>query len=358
MHARIALAAVLLVVPMAGCSRDEDTEEVPPRFQTEHDAILDRLVDDFWSEDGDWEGDMQGDATAFAPRVLYGAEEEQGDGQYAEMAYLTVEHEVGLLQAYLLTHVLTMDAVIGAPGLADGYEATHDETWRALFLGGAAMGYDMMAADPDQFLPYVFDLATVYGSGATMCFRAWEISELEAHKNNGLDLVARADAEAWNEEEGLYEWSMVMDWPQATMIMALVGAWRATGDEAYLARAERVRQTMEEQCWDEERGGWLAAAGAHGKGLSGNNNMAWAPARPVRGHRRSNRPGTRRGHPGLHALGGPVLGRGGPGLPPLVRRHRERARPGRVLLHRVQFPAPGERAALPPPHLAVAVTSS
>jgi len=276
MQARIALATALFVLSAAGCPREQDTAEVSPRFQTEHDAILDHLVADFWSEDGDWEGDMQGDATAFAPRVLYAAGEERGEGRYAEMAGTTVEHEVALLQAYLLTHVLTMDAVIGAPGLADGYEVTHNETWRALFLGGAAMGYDMMVTDPDQFLPYVFDLATVYGSGATMCFRAWELSELEAHRTNGLDLVARADAEAWDEAEGRYDWTLVMDWPQATMIMALVGAYRATGDEAYLERAQRVHQTMEEQCWDDERGGWLAASGAHGKGLSGNNNMAWA----------------------------------------------------------------------------------
>lgn len=276
MVARTATALVLSALLAVGCSRDRDTGEVLPRFQAEHDALFDHLVADFWSEDGDWEGDMQGDATAFAPRVLYATAEDRTDDRYAEMAGTTVAYEVTLLHAYLLTHVLTMDAVIGAPGLADGYDVTHDETWRALFLGGTAMGYDMMVADPDQFLPYVFDLATVYGTGATMCFRAWEISGLEAHKNNGLDLVERADAEAWNEEAGRYDWTMVMDWPQATMIMALVGAWRATGDEAYLDRAQRVRQTMEDECWDEERGGWFAAAGAHGKGLSGNNNMAWA----------------------------------------------------------------------------------
>ena len=287
---RITGGSVLLLVWLLvqGCPQqlagdddgDDDTTEDPlpfePLFTEEFDAILARLRADFWSEDGDWVGDMQGDATAFAPTVLYPIGEEREDAELIAMATATVDHEVSLVMDLVASGVLSMDAVIGAPALAEGYRHTGDDAYRFAFLAGTTVGYELISTQPEQFLPFVFDLATVYGTGAYLCLSAAELSGEAQYMDMALDLIAQANDEVWDDDAGMYEWTQVADWPQATMAMSLATAYRLTGEPAHLARAERVLAGMEACCWDADRGGWWAAEDIPGKGLSGNNNMAWA----------------------------------------------------------------------------------
>jgi len=58
-------------------------------------------------------------------------------------------------------------------------------------------------------------------------------------------------------------------------MMALIQAYRATGNRAYLDRARIVLDTMNRLCRDACRGGYYGHPDLDTKGLSGNNNMAW-----------------------------------------------------------------------------------
>lgn len=248
----------------------------PPMFAEPFETILQRLLADFWSADGDWQGDMQGDATAFAPALLFALGLERGDADLTARAVTTVKHEIELVEQLIQTTELTQGALIGFPALADGHTHGADSRCETLLSLGLIAGHSIITTKPETILPYLFDLATVYGTGSYMSFIGYEALGVEVLKDKGLDLIARADAECWDEEQGLYSWTEVPDWPQATMMLALTRAYRATGDAALLTRCERILQSMKGCCWDEEQGGYFGHWGQEKKGLSGNNNMTWA----------------------------------------------------------------------------------
>lgn len=245
-----------------------------PEFQERFDAILATLLATYWSADGDWQGDMQGDATAFAPRLLYtlGA----GDPALWDRAAATARHELDLVKALAQTGELNMEAVIGFPALADCYAFEKDGECKLWLTAGTIAGHQLIDSNPEALLPFVFDMATVFGTGSYICLVAAEALGDESLLQKGLALIARADAEHWDEAQGLYSWSQVIDWPQATMMMALTRAYRATGEQKYLDRCERILAAMKDCCWDAAQGGYYGHWGKDVKGLSGNNNMLWA----------------------------------------------------------------------------------
>jgi hypothetical protein len=247
--------------------------EYAPEFEERFDAILATLLE-HWHDSGDWEGDMQGDATAFAPALLYRLGKEDPD--LWDKAAVTARYEVGLIQELAQTRELNMDAVVGFPALGDCYrfeEAAGCGLWLA---AGTVAGHQVISERPEDLLPYVFDMATVFGTGATMCLDAAEVLQDESLQDKGLELIARADADYWDEEQGLYSWSQVIDWPQATMMMALTRAYRITGEQKYLDRCERILASMNACCWDDAAAGYFGHWGQHIKGLSGNNGMILA----------------------------------------------------------------------------------
>lgn len=257
-------------------STDADSPPAPPPyvpvFQAESQALLDHLVADFWSPDGNWEGDMQGDATAFAPYILYAS----GRARLEEKATATVDYEVKIAAAVATTGVLSMEAVVGAPALADGFRNTNKTLYRAAFLLGARQGYAMIAANPEEFAVYIGELATVYGTGAYLSLVAHEISGEQQDLDHALDLISRANATEWDDARGVYRATSGMDWAQATMIMALAKAYVATKDETHLTHATRALAGMDAGAWDAVSGGYHVNEAKEGKTLSGNNNMVWA----------------------------------------------------------------------------------
>jgi len=232
-------------------------------------------VADFWSPDGNWSEDMQGDATAFAPLILY-ATPGTNEAELRRRPRPPSSTRLKIASAVAATGELSMEPVIGAPALAYGFQSTGKAIYRGSFLIGARRGYSMIAADPEAFAAYVGDLASVYATGAYISLMAYEISGEKEDLDNALDLISRANDTEWDDEQGIYRWSMTMDWPQATMIMALAKAYQATHDEALLTHARRALARMNSGCWDAAHGGYFTDETRRGKTLSGNNNMAWA----------------------------------------------------------------------------------
>ena len=245
-------------------------------FKEEFSAILKNLVDLSWDESGDWKGDIQGDATYFAPMLLYALWKDTGAYALRSMADRTVDHEVAMVYKFIIFPVPTMDMVIGFPSLAESYRATKRRPYLNMFTLGVSAGSMLATYSPDFFTPYMYDRASTYGSIILMCFTAYELTGEDAYKKKGLDLFSLADRECWNEEKGLYAYSRYADWPQATMMMACAAAYRATGSEKYVERAARVIAGMDECLWDKDRGGYAGHPTPASKGLSGNCAVAGA----------------------------------------------------------------------------------
>jgi hypothetical protein len=247
-----------------------------PEFGSEFSAILSRLLTDAWKEDGDWSGDFQGDATFFAPVILYALWQDTGNQVFLKMANRTVDHEKSLLKRFSLFPVPGMDMVIGFPVLAESYKATGDPDSLDRYLSGVKKGSAMASFYPGFFTPFIYDKASVYGTIGTMTLQAYELTMDESFRKSGLDLIAEADHSCWNEQEGLYAYEQLADWPQATMLIALGRAFKVTGDRHYLDRCNRIISSMDERFLDLQRGGYYGHPTGMTKGLSGNNTIAWA----------------------------------------------------------------------------------
>jgi len=247
-----------------------------PEFGGEFSSILANLTTHYWDESGDWRGDFQGDATCFAPMLLYALWKDIGVQALLSMADTTVDHEISLVNRFFIWPVPHMDLVIGFPSLAEAYKATGREHYLNLFILGVNAGSMLATYYPDYLIPFMYDRASVYGALSTMSFKAFELTGNDAYKKRGLAIINQADRECWSEGEGLYSFSRYPDWPQATMMMACVAAYRVTGDKAYLNRCRRIVTSMDGSFWDYERGGYFGHPGATSKALSGNNALAWA----------------------------------------------------------------------------------
>jgi len=248
-------------------------------FKDEFRGILDNLMQNYWDPSGNWNGDIQGDATLFASMLLFALSRDTHDTAMEEMAQQTASYEASLVRRFFYYPVVHMDLVMGFPALAQPYLFTGDDAYRFLFTTGVRSGNIMISLMPGVFVSFVHDRATLYASASYMCFLAHEMSETEFQKNSfkkkGIAWIERANRDCWNEEAGLYEHFRILDWPQTTMMMALTAAYRATSDAQYLDQCLLVLDSMEALCRDSSRGGYRGHPDLSRKGLSGNNNMVW-----------------------------------------------------------------------------------
>jgi hypothetical protein len=248
-------------------------------FRDEFRTILDNLITSYWDPSGNWQGDIQGDATFFASMLLYALGDETHDLSLRDLADLSAAYEASLVKRFFYYPVVHVDLVMGFPALAQRYLHTGEKSYQFVFLSGVRSGNIMISLMPGTFVSFVHDHATLYATMSCLCFLAYDVSESSLQKNmfkkKGLAWIEKANSQYWDERAGLYKYSRILDWPQSTMMMALASAYRVTGDDKYLNRCLEVLSTMDELCWDSARGGYYGHPDLETKGLSGNNNMVW-----------------------------------------------------------------------------------
>jgi hypothetical protein len=284
------------------------------QFQSEFDAIFKNLNNNFWSEDGNWEGDMMGDATAFAPPILFQMGIENNDPALLEKARKTTEWEFNAI-GQALQSILSggtpaaadgtdalIDALFGGPGLVEGYRYTGENKYLMLAGLGLSGGSEVLSLPPST-LGMIFNSGPVAGftsafagkgfsspvtAVATLLsaivahtdFELYRASGIEKYKTYGKDLLDRVEQYYWNPDLGYYGAALpdLWDWAIGTMIMSLARGYQLTGEAVYLDRAEALVETTDERMLDPDRGGYFAGdkSASSGKSLSGNNIFIWA----------------------------------------------------------------------------------
>ncbi len=270
MRLRMRWFRLMIFVLLTGCAGQQvapvESGFAPVRlseFEEPFNAILAGLLlagDD----DGNWPGDMQGDATAFAPLLFYTL---AGHGaEYWAYAERTVGHEVRLIRRLRPD----MQTVIGFPAILYGYSFSGSH--RLLLESGLDAGYLLYRIAPASLSRLVRDETTLMGTLAYLQLEAYQLLQDEKLLRRGLELI---EAAPFDPERGLYQYEALPDWPQSTMLMALASAYRITAEPAYLERMRLVMQQLIDRYWDQECGGFFGHPDAQTKGLSGNNNLTW-----------------------------------------------------------------------------------
>jgi hypothetical protein len=99
-------------------------------YKDEFETILNNLLNNFWQDNGDWLGDMMGDATTFAPPLLYMLGKDSNLEELIIKATKTVEYEKTLITEIMGKFLIDkesekfMEAVSGFPALIYGYKFT------------------------------------------------------------------------------------------------------------------------------------------------------------------------------------------------------------------------------------------
>jgi hypothetical protein len=94
----------LLINPVFGAPGEVSAASNAPTFPHYQlfDEVLTTLIEDFWRPNGNWAGDMMGDATAFAPAVLLNWGTETSDPDLIYKAWKTVEWEDRLFEKWII----------------------------------------------------------------------------------------------------------------------------------------------------------------------------------------------------------------------------------------------------------------
>jgi len=284
------------------------------QFQSQFDAIFKNLNENFWSEDGNWKGDMMGDASSFAPPVLYDLGCERHDHSLIEKAQKTTEWElqsIALMFKSILGGGLDLDSsgsdllintLFGGPALVEGYRMTGEDKY-LMFAGLGLSGGSEILLLPPRDLYLVLSREPAWSFTQTFAglgfsdpvtavavlmsavvghtdFELYRISGIEKYKNYGAALLDSVEENYWNPELGFYGSAPgdLWDWSVGTMIMTLAMGYRFTGESRYLERALSLIRITDEKMLDVKRGGYFAedTSTSSGKSLSGNNIFIWA----------------------------------------------------------------------------------
>lgn len=227
MHARIpaVLAALALAVflgtspmPVAAYPQAQARfTAVPSHLDVPYwelfDLVLDTLVSDYWSPDGNWDADLMDDATTFAPEALLAWGYESGDTDLVAMGEQTCRWELELLDAGFGGDVDALQqAAMGALALWWGYRYKVDPA------------FDLYA----RLLPPIVNLIAIPVAEA-MADDYWPASTIVgfmAHIDNEVARYKRAD-----ERQQALDWAKeLIEWAYAEQFDAGTGLF----DDGYL----------------------------------------------------------------------------------------------------------------------------
>ena len=273
--------------------------EIPSFFN----AVLERLNRDFWLEAGDdrWMGDMMHDAPSFAPFILYRLGQEQNNHLYIDRANRTVEQEV--LQIDQVLEQIEKDpndeeaikeklypALMGHMGLIEGLENysgsdVPKEKLEVYSQGGVLLAnLALILGNPeeiDKVMPPDFNRVQAFSFAAEADFQLARITGNPLWDYLGVYLTDQMVDQFWTENDYGSYFSLNPDenmppgaWNQGYSLVALAGAYAASGDTSYLDKKRAAVQTTLEQLGDSERGGFFNSPDRFSKHLSANAAVA------------------------------------------------------------------------------------
>lgn len=257
--------------------------------------ILENLRTNYWSTDGDWQGDMSFDAAVAAPRILYPYGLDEGDQDLIDKANRTVDRNFDMILKVLGGDSSDLiEALIGSPSGVDAIQYYSGEKYRSFPLTILAWsiltlsdGFIKEVPNPmGDYAGYIFELGTY---AYTSTYYASVVKGLPGFTvfNNASGAIELADQRYWTTDTGNgnecgyyydndpqhHPFDNRMDsWANGPMLAELAMAYGVTHNNEYLSKATKVLGCFDAYLWDRNRGGYGADLDDPSiKGLSDNN---------------------------------------------------------------------------------------
>jgi len=221
-------------------------------------STFDDLMWSKWSPTGDWAGDWQNDATAFAPELLFQVDKSIGDapGPFYQRATQTGVWEKHLittaiqqvLHGQIDTFALFNTAVgtysfVACARYGIGSDATDCKAYLRSVLG---MANFVLLSPIFQWL-HLFDgqEAVLYSRLAFMNVQYYQITGLAYYLNSAEELMAKLERLADPKSTGLFGGSY-FGWDQASPLVAYATLYQVTHNELYLDKANAMIYALDQ----------------------------------------------------------------------------------------------------------------
>ena len=199
---------------------------------------LSLILDEYWSEDGNWKADSMNDATAYAPRLLFKMYAKTKQEELYRRAITTCNYEKKMLADVILgKQTLNMHSVFGVYGLLSSMKHAKTEQERAssrqlmelvLALGGRSLLFDTkqslfpaLEGCECVSLPFV----------AYACLEFYEIEPQDAVLDMAKKLIQKHEEQFYDKETGLFWGKRFGAWNPALGLLSLSKAYSVTKEE-------------------------------------------------------------------------------------------------------------------------------
>ena len=235
------------------------------------------LMSDYWSDDGNWKGDIQNDATAFAPALMFKLYQETGNEEFYLRGMKTVNYQKELLKG--LVHgeeELNLDFIVGFYSLLSCMDYAKDKFTRDscnLFSGSVltVLDYilinDVLSRIPEKYSSKDLDsfvsnepnaklnLDGVYSEGMEpfiFSFAAWvsleyyERTKINLFLSNARKLIEKNEKEHFNPSTGLFEGESG-GWSESAPLIAYSKMYLVSKDKIYLEKADNLIESLKRE---------------------------------------------------------------------------------------------------------------
>lgn len=232
-----------------------------------HYDLPDYFIDSFndlnlnhWDSSGNWAHDVQNDATAFAPELLYLVDKQigQGRGEFYKRAYETsLWQNQEMKRAF---NVVTSGASYSEWFVFNTAVGTYSYVSCAQHAKGlkdALCKFYMstiISLANFAFISPIFDTlglfegkeATLYARLVFMNTEFYKSTGKEKYKEAARKLIEKMKSFGDSDDDGIYDGD-IFGWSQASPLVAFASAYEITGDEHYLAEAQHMIDALDEE---------------------------------------------------------------------------------------------------------------
>ena len=247
-------------------------------YDTLFHQILDNLRTNYWSPDGNWEGDWMHDAGGLAPRALYPYGIDSGDQDLIDKANITFDRNLDLFMELLGGNTSNMvEALMGITSGPDALRFYSGEKYQDFPLDafgwlGLFLTQNLIKWVPNplgDYLGYIFPL----GAYAYTAFEVASIVKgfvgITATSMAEGQIVFANDTYWVDESYGGVDYGYYYDptyghrnnepmngFANGPMLTALAWAYGVTQEEDHLLRANALLDGVNTRIWDAARGGY------------------------------------------------------------------------------------------------------
>lgn len=211
-----------------------------------------------WHHDGNWGGDFQNDATAFAPELLYqiDAAIDGSGGPFYQRAYQTAEWESHLIDDAIkrffqgaLTERDAFDIAVGTYSFLAcaryGQPAEAKVCRRIIRPIINLANFAFLSGLFERLGLFEGQEATLYARLAFMNVEYFYATGLATYRRSAERLVAKMEALADEDQDGVFD-GAIFGWSQASPLVAFASLYEATGDARYRDKADRMIAVLDQ----------------------------------------------------------------------------------------------------------------